>query len=354
MKKIVMDPNHIDYALVKEAADIILNGGVVAVPTETVYGLAVSAQRKDAVERLYKLKNRPQDKPFTAVVKNVDEAKNRYFATLPPFGYRLIEKFWPGPLTIIFYSLENNPIGIRVPDNGIVQEIISAAGVAVYLSSANISGEKEISSASEVERIFNGRVDLIVDGGKCLYSRSSTVIDLTYHPFKILREGVISDREIIETFMKKRLTFVCAGNTCRSPMAQFLLKKTIDENMPYFNNRYEIISRGISAVDGERVSSHVKTILNRKDDIDVENFVSKRIDRETILSSDLIFTMEDVQRKYILDLEPTAEGRVFNLGKFLTGEQTRDIVDPAGKDLKAYENTYELIEESIEELRDWL
>ena len=354
MKKIFIDPKDIDRSLVKQAVDIIRKGGIVALPTETVYGLGVCAGKRSAVDKVYALKKRPKDKPFSLALGSINKAIRDYFDTLPPFGYRLIEKFWPGPLTIVYYAPDDKRIGVRIPSNAITNEILNELGDAVYLPSANISGQKEAMSAPEVESTFGSQLDLIVDGGKCAYSKPSTIIDLTSSPFKVLREGVVLERDIVRTFIRKRILFVCTGNSCRSPMAQFILHKYLKEVRPYFDDRYEIISRGISAPEGLKASSSVVNILKEDEGLDASKFFAQRLDRFTILSSDLIFCMEDSQVKYVLELEPKAEGRVFNLKKFLSAEAEKDIPDPVGRNLAVYREVYLLIKEAILELKDWL
>jgi len=356
MSKIIINPDSIDYALVNKAARIILEGGIIALPTETVYGLAALADKQCVVDRLYLLKKRSRNKPFSLALGSKDNAVINYLDVLPPFGYRLVEKFWPGPLTIIYYQrgLSEEKIGIRVPANLITEEILKKVEKAVLLPSANISGEKEPVAVSDIETVFEGDIDLIVDGGKCVYSKPSTVLDLTLTPFKILRQGAVSESDIAKIFTRKRVLFVCTGNTCRSPLAQLLLEKYLSHERAYFGDRYEIISRGISAVFGLSVSSSIASILKDNEDIDIRRFCSKKLDRQILLSSDLIFTMEEIQKNYILKLEPTIEGRVFNLKKFLPPELERDIPDPIGASRVAYENVYSLIKEAVLELKDWL
>ncbi len=123
---------------------------------------------------------------------------------------------------------------------------------------------------------------------------------------------------------------------------------------PYFDDRYEVISRGISAPEGLKVSTSVVTILKDEEGLDASEFYAQKLDRFTILSSDLIFCMEDAQNKYILEIEPKAEGRVFNLKKFLSSETGEDIPDPVGRNLSVYREVYSLIKEAILELKDWL
>jgi len=354
MKKIVINPNNVDISLAKEAAGVIASGGIVAMPTETVYGLAALANNQSAVDRLYRIKQRSKDKPFSFALGDVDTAINQYFDYLPPYGYRLIEKFWPGPLTIIYRASGDEKIGIRIPSHAVANKILQEVNKSVYFSSANISGGKEIGSASLVESVFGDKVDLIVDGGDCAYFQPSTVVDLTCRPFNILRKGIVLEEDIAVTFIQKRILFICTGNSCRSPMAQFLLMKYLNETKPYFMERYEVISRGISAVTGLGVTEQVASVLEEKEGLGIKGFCAQRLNRHDILSSDLIFTMEEAQSRHILEIEPTAEGRVFALKKFLPPELEKDIPDPIGKDIAFYEEVYSLIKDAVLELIDWL
>ena len=354
MKKIYIDPDNIDQSLIKEAVDTLSKGGIVAMPTETVYGLGALADNLIAVEKLYAIKKRSKDKPFSLAIDSVGRAVRNYFDIFPPFGYRLIEKFWPGPLTIIYYTQDGKKIGIRVPAHAVALEILKELRNAICIPSANLSGDIEAVNASRVENTFNGIIDLIVDSGECAYSQSSTVVDLTQKPFKVLRAGVISEEDIAKIFIKKRILFVCTGNSCRSPMAQFMLEKYLRPERLYFEDRYEIISRGVSAFENSMAAHNIVDILKEKEDLDILGFSSKRLDRYMVLSSDLIFTMEDAQSKYILKFEPSVEGRLFNLKKFLPFSLEKDIPDPIGKSRAVYEEVYSLIKEAVLELKDWV
>lgn len=354
MKRLALDPRKLDYSVVRQAGEIIKSGGLVAFPTETVYGLAARADNEAAVKRLYEVKGRKPDKPFSYAVSNTETAINKYFIALPSFGYRLIEKFWPGPLTIVYFSPEDKKIGVRVPANIIAQEIIRSAGVQVFLPSANISGEPEPLSCESVERSLGSKIDMIVDGGECVYSTPSTVIDITFSPFKILREGAVLEKNIVEIFIRKRILMVCAGNTCRSPMAEMLLKKYLEFERPYFQERYEILSCGLIAFGGTKASPQVVNILKENEGIDASGFFSRKVDKMLLLSSDLIFTMEESQKEQILKYEPATEGRVFTLGQFISEEKVKDIPDPMGHSDEAYQRSYELIKQGIWELKDWL
>ncbi|MFH1768808.1 MAG: L-threonylcarbamoyladenylate synthase [Candidatus Omnitrophota bacterium] len=354
MKKITVNGDNFDLASVREVSGLLREGAIVALPTETVYGLAAIYDNPDAVSRLYKIKRRPSGKPFTLCPGDSGKAKEK-FGLLLPFGYRMIDRFWPGPLTLIFHGANSqDKIGIRVPSHKFTRAVLEELGSFVCMPSANISGEKESLSAQDVDSLFGSSIDLVVDGGSPQFSQNSTVVDLTYHPFKILREGVIASQELMEVFFKKRVVFVCSGNTCRSPMAEHMLKKRLEEKFPHVAARYEVISCGIIALENQPANHEATKVLREEEGFDMAIHRSRKIDRNLVLSSDLFFVMEEVHRKYILDLEPTAEARIFLLSKFLNPESEEGIIDPIGRDRSVYKKVYSIIDQAVEELISWL
>ena len=353
MKIVTVDAENIDQGVIADAVRVLKSGGIVAMPTETVYGLAGSCGNKDALKKLYALKNRSQDKPFSLGLGDAQKGKE-VFGVLPPFAYRLLEEFWPGPLTVVSYDTRDKVVGVRVPEHPVARRVLQAFGSGVCLPSANLSGAPEATTAQEVEAAFDGNIDMIIDSGPCKYGKASTVIDLTFYPFQILRQGAVSEQKIIETFTRKRILFVCTGNTCRSPMAQFLTQIYMNKLSPYAAQRYEVISRGIAAYPGGQAAGGVLQVIRENENIDVKGFASQRLNRDTLLSSDLIFTMEDEQYNHILKMEPTVDGRFFHLKKFLPPELEGDISDPIGQGPEAYRKLYEVMSKAINELIHWL
>lgn len=199
IKLLKVDPDNPDTSAIEEAARAIRDGGLVAFPTETVYGLAANLLNKEAIERLYRVKRRPKNKPFTIHVSNMDMVREIAPDISDPAG-RLIDKFWPGPLTIILNSKDREKVGFRMPANRIALSLIEICGVPVVAPSANISGNRPPKSADEVLSDLDDGIDMILDGGPTEVGVESTVVDATASPYKVLRTGAISEGQLREVW----------------------------------------------------------------------------------------------------------------------------------------------------------
>ncbi len=191
------------------AAEIILAGGMVAVPTETVYGLAANGLDANAVDGIYRVKGRPETKPISLLVPGISSAE-KFCRDIPPAAYILAEKLWPGPLTMILFKKPNVPdivtaggstVGIRCPDHEKTLGLLHLAGVPLATPSANISGMPSPKTLCDVLFYFDGKIDAAVDGGKCRVGVESTILDMTVSPPRILRQGGLS-RAKIETVLE--------------------------------------------------------------------------------------------------------------------------------------------------------
>ncbi|MCK4325756.1 threonylcarbamoyl-AMP synthase [bacterium] len=189
---------------IEEAAQVIRDGGLVIFPTDTLYGLGVSAFNQPAVERMFQVKRRVKEKAVSVLVANFVEAEFLIEEVSPP-ALNLMSHFWPGPLTLLFKANDKVPamltansgkIGIRIPDNKVALALIKASGTPLTGSSANLSGKPDPLGVEEVERELSGQVDLIIDGGRPKLGKPSTVFDIT--SLKVLREGSIGMERIEE------------------------------------------------------------------------------------------------------------------------------------------------------------
>ena len=195
-----LDEKQIDPAVMEEAGRIIREGGLVAFPTETVYGLGGDAKNPSASGKIYAAKGRPSDNPLIVHISDVSDLSS-VAASVPKAALLLAERFWPGPLTVILPKGDQipkettgglNTVAIRMPDNRIALELIRVSGTCIAAPSANLSGKPSPTSAEHVVKDLNGRIDMILDGGDARIGLESTIVDLTEEVPMILRPGYIS------------------------------------------------------------------------------------------------------------------------------------------------------------------
>lgn len=189
------DPGNPDHAIIKYCAEVIRRGGLVIFPTETVYGIAANYLDKKAAGRLYRIKERPRTKPFTVHIAEIS-AIRQMGCRIGKEAKAMMDRFWPGPLTIILKSKTGEAIGFRMPANRVALDLIREASVPVIAPSANLSGRRAPSSAVQALHDLDGKVDVAIDAGPTEIGRESTVVDMTAMPARVLREGAISVREL--------------------------------------------------------------------------------------------------------------------------------------------------------------
>ena len=229
MNTIVFHPES-DPNAVRDAAAILRRGGLLGIPTETVYGLGADALKEDAVSRIFLAKGRPQDNPLIIHVPDASWLES-YCRDVPPAAYQLAERFWPGPLTMILPRRDIVPlqttggletVGVRCPNHPVPLAIIAAAGVPIAAPSGNTSGRPSPTTAAHMIEDMDGRIDGIVDGGPCTVGVESTIIDLTVTPPRLLRPGGLpleSLRQVLgEVAVDKAVTgLLAAGERPRAP-----------------------------------------------------------------------------------------------------------------------------------------
>jgi L-threonylcarbamoyladenylate synthase len=187
---------------IQTALEILQSGGLVAFPTDTVYGVGVLAFGGKAVESIYTAKDRPIEKAIPVLIGDADDME-KVGMNIPEVAYKLAARFWPGPLTVIIPKKPTlpesvsatNTVGVRMPDHEVARALLRAAG-PMAVTSANISGQLSPATAQEVLAQLGGRIDLIIDGGTTPGGVPSTVVDCTSREIKILREGPIALEEI--------------------------------------------------------------------------------------------------------------------------------------------------------------
>jgi L-threonylcarbamoyladenylate synthase len=195
-----VDANIPEETVLSRAAEILAEGGIIAYPTETFYGLGADATNEKAIQKIYDLKGRNFNKPISVII---DKVENIYplVGEVTSEAFKLMQSFWPGPLTIVFkvsaiilpiLTAKTGKIGVRISSHAGAKLIAQKLGHPLTATSANLSGAPECSTAAEVAAQIGDKIDAIVDLGKTAGGKGSTIIDVTSDPPQILREGVIS------------------------------------------------------------------------------------------------------------------------------------------------------------------
>lgn len=196
--------NSINEKELDNCIEEIKNGGIVIFPTETVYGIGTNAFCEESVRKIYEIKNRPDEKPLSILLNNKEQI-GKYAIISNDIERKIIENFMPGPITIIlerkkgildYVAPEKNTIGIRIPDNNIILEILGKLDLPMVAPSANISGEPSAIELKDILEVFKDKVDICIDGGKCEISKSSTIVQVIDNKIQIIRQGKITLEEI--------------------------------------------------------------------------------------------------------------------------------------------------------------
>jgi tRNA threonylcarbamoyl adenosine modification protein (Sua5/YciO/YrdC/YwlC family) len=368
-KIVKLDPNRPDMAKIKEAAALIDAGGLVAFPTETVYGIACRVDTQ-SLEKLGEIKGRGPEKHYTLHISQKTDVK-KYVPAVGLRAQKLIENAWPGPLTVVFEldaqdidkqrkSLEkqvfeslykDNSIGIRCPDNPIASMLLRQTHSAVAAPSANITGQPPATDAESVLAQLSGQIELLLDAGPCKYKKSSTVVKIGKKGLEILRSGVYSKAEL-ETMSQVKFLFVCTGNTCRSPMATGIFRKYLAEKLGFKVDHldkmgYKISSAGVMDIAGRPASTEAIAACAARG-IDIKAHKSRALSEQLVKENDFIFAMAQIHQERITALSPEAANKCVLLA------EDRDIADPIGQPQQVYNSCAELIEKAVKKRIDGL
>ncbi|MBM4042134.1 MAG: threonylcarbamoyl-AMP synthase [Planctomycetes bacterium] len=311
-------------AHIEEAARAVAAGGLVAFPTETVYGIACNSADPRAIERLKAVKGRPEGKPFSLHVGRREDVA-RHVPAIPATAQKLMSRYWPGPLTIVFPTPDGQGLGVRMPSNAVAQELLKRAGVPVVAPSANRSGGPPATTADEVVAVLGDELDLVLDGGRTTYREASTVVRVGEDgSWKVLREGSVT-LDMLRRTLGKTIVFVCTANTCRSPMAEMLCKQMLAERLGCTigelpERGYNILSAGTAGFD-DGPASYQGVEAMRKYGLDLSEHVSRPVTAGLVEDADAIYVMARHHCDSIRRILPDAADRIH-------------LMDPAGKDVE--------------------
>lgn len=337
-------------------------GKLVAVPTETVYGLACSALNERAVARLAVLKQRSPEFPFALAIKSAEDARD-YVPCLSPLAARLTRRCWPGPVTLVLDSshpdsllgqlpesvreavVPNGTVGLRVPAHDALLAILRLTAGPLVLTSANLPGEPDAVSAADVARMIGDDIDLILDDGQSKFGQPSSVVRVGESKLDLVRAGVINE-QVLKRLASHLIIFVCTGNTCRSPMAEALMRQRIANRLQCSIHDLEdrnvmIMSAGIAASSGGRASPESVQLMQERG-IDINLHESQPLSERLVRFADLIVTMTRGHREAIIQQWPDAADRT----KLLCRDQT-DVSDPIGGPIDRYRRCADQIDAQL-------
>ena len=343
----------------KELTSILAEGGIVALPTETVYGLAVRADSKAALKKLRELKGRPADLPLTW---HVGDRKAIGSVELPNSVARLAEAYWPGPLTLVLKPTDERPelsaaggwFGVRLPAHAAVAEFLASLSFPVVMTSANRSGEEPLCTPDSIRSLFGAELDFLVDDGPSRIGEGSTVLRVGAGAFRVLRESLL-DINDLRRCAGLRIAFTCTGNTCRSPLAEALTKLRLATALGVDSDSigdfgFGVSSMGVFASPGAPAAEHSVAIMKERG-YDLSKHSARLATEELVRSFDRVYGLTDSHVHALQSVLPAKARRRVEL----LDPDGYGVPDPIGGSLAQYEECAQIIDAAIEKrIADWV
>jgi len=350
--------------VVHRAVQTLAEGDLVVFPTETVYGVGASARSAAGVQKIFEAKGRSHEVPLALAIKSAEEALD-YVPQMGRVAERLARRCWPGPITLVVDQSEESglieqlpesvrqavapkgTVGLRVPAHETVLAILQMLAGPITLTSVNRSGSPPAVTAEQAVENLGEHVALVLDDGACRYGQPSTVVRATADGFHCLREGVVN-QSALDRLSSMIILLVCTGNTCRSPMAEVMMRQLVAEKLGCTVEELDqrgvlVASAGIAAAPGCGPSAEAVRVMKEKS-LCLANHASQPLTEKLVRHADVILTMTGGHRQAILRRWPDAASRTQTLCP-----DAGDISDPIGGPLSVYRTCAEQVESALRE-----
>lgn len=347
--------------VIEVAVDLLKDDKVVAFPTETVYGLAAAINNVTGIKKIFEIKGRSESQVLTLAINDAGEL-TRFSPDSSFLAKRLARRCWPGPLTMVVEATAQDSliqslsehvvpfiapqgwVGLRVPSNEVLLSVLDALQQPIALTSANKSGQEDATTAHEVAEQLGEKLSLVVDGGPTKIGTPSTVIKLANDKITILRKGAIN-KERLSELAQPEIVIVCTGNTCRSPMAEVLLREKLSRKLGGTSEELKIRvkSAGIAASTGSPAASQAVQVMHRQG-IDLNEHKSQQLYYQLAKNADLLLTLSNSHRRAIIGEWPEFEDKTFVLDP--AGD---DVADPFGAPAEIYATCAQQIDNFLEQ-----
>jgi len=327
-----------DAAKLTHAAQILRSGGLVAFPTETVYGLGADAGNPEALARLARIKGKLDGKNYSLLVGSMRQAE-QVAGGLSRTAQKLARMYWPGALTLVVPRAGGGNVGLRLPEHPIARSLLAECAFPIAAPNATLrinKGCDELGrvvcdglSAEHVREAFDGKIDLVLEGGMPPRGTLSAVVEVNELGVKVQREGKLTELDILLT-ASPTVLFVCTGNTCRSSMASAIFRAVLARRPRLDGMPVRVLSAGTNAQSGQPAHPLAITAM-RESGVDMSDHRTTLLTPDMIDSADWIFTMTRAHRDSIIEFMPFCADRIQLLSK-----DNDDIAEPGGREIARY------------------